>query len=132
MLLARELLVGLIALGILPHLYIKFRLIRDQVDVEFTNTPRTRLGNYYQQLLSSVRFAKEIRLYRLGQYILDRLLANTSSIHQEQRSLAQRQLKWDIALTGLAELLAAIAFIIVMFRLFRTLCRIRIVKHLLA
>ena len=43
---------------------------RQHFDVAFWNTPRQRRAFYYSQVLSTLPFAKELRLFELAEYFL--------------------------------------------------------------
>lgn len=64
------LLAGVIVIAVLPQLYIELRFSKQRFGVAFDNSPKERLASYYGQALSWIAFAKEIRLFNLGDYFL--------------------------------------------------------------
>lgn len=79
----------------LPHAYAQMRFGRQRFGVAFRNSPKERQADYYGQVLSIVTFAKEVRLFNLGEYFLKGFIQATRAIHSTQR--AQQLLKVEQA-----------------------------------
>jgi ATP-binding cassette, subfamily B, bacterial len=111
-------LTGVIALAILPQCYVELKLSKQRFDVLLVNSPRERRASYYGQVLSMVEFAKEMRLFDLGEYFLRKFLSTTEEIYQTQRQQQQRELHWQLALAVGAAVVSTIAFVFVVVQAF--------------
>lgn len=112
------LLAGLVALVALPQLWVQIQLGGQRFDLATENSPRQRRSNYYGYLLSAVYFAKELRLFNLGEYFLGLYQRLTEEINQTQRNLQGREVRWQAVLGLLSECVAVTAFVIVVLRAF--------------
>lgn len=111
-------LTGMIALAILPQCYVELKLSKQRYDVLLMNSPRERRAAYYGQVLSMASFAKEIRLFNLGEYFLRKFLSTTEEIYRTQRQQQQRELRWQLALAVGAAAVSTAAFVFVVIQAF--------------
>lgn len=111
-------LTGMIVLAILPQCLIELRLSQQRFDVVQMNSSRERRASYYGQVLSTVQFAKEVRLFDLGEYFLDKFLSTTKDIHQAQRAQQRRELRWQLVLSLCAAGVSTSAFVVVVLQAF--------------
>lgn len=111
-------LTGVIALAVLPQCYVELKLSRQRYDVLLMNSPRERRAAYYGQVLSMVSFAKEMRLFDLGEYFLRKFLSTTEEIYRTQRQQQQRELRWQLALAVGAAAVSTAAFVFVVIQTF--------------
>lgn len=111
-------LTGMIALAILPQCYVELKLSKQRYDVLLMNSPRERRAAYYGQVLSMVSFAKEMRLFNLGEYFLRKFLSTTEEIYRTQRQQQQRELRWQLALAVGAAAVSTAAFVFVVIQAF--------------
>lgn len=111
-------LTGMIIIALIPQCYIELKLSQQRFDVLLVNSPRERRASYYGQVLSMVQFAKEMRLFNLGEYFLRKFLSTTEEIYQTQRHQQQRELRWQIALAVGAAAVSTTAFIVVIIQAF--------------
>lgn len=112
------LLAGVIGVAVLPHLSIQLRFSRQRFGVAFDNSPKERLASYYGQALSWVAFAKEIRLFNLGDYFLKSFIQITGEIQQTQRVQQHHELRWQLPLSFLASSVTVGAFAVVIVQAF--------------
>lgn len=111
-------LTGMIAVAILPQCFIELKLSQQHFDVILMNSPRERQASYYGQVLSMVQFAKEVRLFNLGDYFLRKFLSTTEEIYQTQRQQQRRELLWQLVLAVCAAVVSTTTFIVVLIQAF--------------
>lgn len=112
------LLAGVIGVAVLPQLFIQLRFSRQRFGMAFDNSPKERLASYYGQALSWVAFAKEIRLFNLGDYFLKSFIQVTGEIQQTQRVQQHHELRWQLPLSFLASSVTVGAFAVVIVQAF--------------
>lgn len=112
------LLFAMLVLVALPQVYAQLRLTRRRVNVLMSTSPKERLALYYGQVLSWVAFAKEVRLFQLGDYFLRKFQHTTTEIFRAQRQQQRRELIWQSLFTLLGSLVAAGAFVVVVVQAF--------------
>lgn len=110
------LLAGMVGVSTLPHLYVQVRFGRQRFGVASSNTPKERRASYYGQVLSWATFAKEVRLFNLGDYFLSSFGQTTREIQQAQRMQQRRELVWQLPLALLASIITAGAFVVVILQ----------------
>ncbi|MBW4666738.1 MAG: ABC transporter ATP-binding protein/permease [Cyanomargarita calcarea GSE-NOS-MK-12-04C] len=111
-------LANLVLLAAFPQLLVQLKLGQQRFGLAFELSPMERRKYYYSFLLASVQAAKEVRLFGLGQYFLQKLLNLYKLVHQAERKQQQRELRWELGLSILSSVVASIAFIIVVFAAF--------------
>ena len=102
----------------LPHAYAQMRFGRQRFGVAFRNSPKERQADYYGQVLSIVMFAKEVRLFNLGEYFLKGFVQVTRAIHSTQRAQQHRELRWQFPLALLAGAISSGVFVVVILQAF--------------
>jgi ATP-binding cassette subfamily B protein len=112
------LLFAVLVLVALPQVYAQFRLTRRRVGVFVSTSPKERLAGYYSQVLSWAAFAKEVRLFQLGDYFLRKFQHTTTEIFRAQRQQQRRELLWQSLFALLESLVAAGAFVVVVIQAF--------------
>jgi ATP-binding cassette subfamily B protein len=111
-------LAALVAFGVLPQLYAQLKMGRQRFGLAFDISPEERRVFYLGFLLSSAHTAKEIRLFGLNTYLLDRLSSTYHHIHSAQRKQENRELRWKLGLEILSILVSTGAFIAVVLQAF--------------
>jgi len=81
-------------------------LSRRRAGLELRLSPLTRRQFFYARLLTTVGAAKEVRLFGLGDFLRNRLLAETRSINRAERALQRKELWLE---TGLGAVAATVA-----------------------
>lgn len=104
------LLAGLIILSVIPRLFIDLRLVQQQLQIVFAYSLDERRKLFYSSMLAGAPSAKEIRLFDLGNFFLEKLCVTTRRIHTAERHLNQRELRWEALLGLCSSLLASVAF----------------------
>jgi len=111
-------LTGMIAIALIPQCYVELKLSKQRYDVLLMNSPRERRASYYGQVLSMVQFAKEMRLFNLGEYFLRKFLSTTEEIYQTQRHQQRGELRWQLVLAVGAAAVSTTAFVVVVIQAF--------------
>lgn len=111
-------LAGLVLLGVLPKLYVDWRLSRYRFGVAMALTPQERRAAYYGQVLSSIEFAKELRLFNLGPYFLNLFQSTTLAIQAARRRRDQRALAYQTVAALILNGVVVAAFAVVILEAF--------------
>jgi ATP-binding cassette subfamily B protein len=112
------LLAGVISITVLPQFYAQIKLGRQRFSLAFGNSPKERKASYYGQVLASIPFAKEVRLFTLAGFFLNAFKRITHEIQQSQRHQQIEEIRWQIALASLSSTVASGAFIFVVLQAF--------------
>ncbi|GHP00499.1 multidrug ABC transporter permease [Reticulibacter mediterranei] len=102
-----------ISIAILPEIIVQLKFSRQRFGIAMLNSPRARRASYYGRLLSWTMFAKELRLFNLGEYFLRKFLDMTREIQHNEREQQKRELRWQGGLTLLGSLVSSAAFVVV-------------------
>ncbi|MFN6514966.1 MAG: ABC transporter ATP-binding protein [Nostoc sp. CreGUA01] len=70
----------------------------------FQNSPHARRMQYYTSVMLTDTYAKEIRLFKLGSFFMERYLQAFESLHQSMRYLRGKQAFWSSSLATLSTL----------------------------
>lgn len=112
------LLAGVVGVAVLPQLYVQLKLSGQHFGVAFNNSPKERRASYYGQVISWATFAKEVRLFNLGDYFLRSFVQTTQEIQQTQQTQQRRELRWQFLLALLASVISTGAFAMVILQAF--------------
>ncbi|OCQ90002.1 ABC transporter [Nostoc sp. MBR 210] len=85
----------------------------------FENSPQARRMEYYTSLMLTDSYAKEIRLFQLSSFFIERYLQAFQSLHQTMRHLRGKQAFWSSTLAILSTLGNGFAFYWVVQQAFR-------------
>lgn len=92
LLVVSPLLAGAVLVAALPALAAELRLSRQRASMMWRIGPMERRELFYRQLLTSVRAAKELRLFGAGRYFRSRMNAERLAADSERRHLDRREL----------------------------------------
>jgi ATP-binding cassette, subfamily B, bacterial len=98
-------LAAIVAGTVVPAVAAQASNSKKKASLEWRKSPAMRRQVFYSQLMSGHEAAMEVRLYGLGDFFRDRMMAELSSVNREQRSLDRQVLSAE---TGLALLGAVI------------------------
>ncbi len=112
------LLTGLVVLAALPQLYIQLKIGYQHYGIAIQNTPKQRLASYYSYLLSAVYYAKEIRLFNLGEYFIKAFTRLTQDLNNIARKQQVREISLQTGLSLLSTLVSNGTFIAVVWQAF--------------
>ncbi len=104
--------------AVLPQLYAQLRFGRRRFWMLFSQSGKERLVAYCGQVLSWTPFAKEVRLFNLGDYFLRKFVRISQEIYAEQRAQQKRELGWHLLLGVLSNLVSSAIFIFVVLQTF--------------
>lgn len=108
----------ILTIAVLPHLLVHLKLNQQQFGLFLHTSPQERRASYYGQLLSWVPFAKEMRLFQLGEHFLRRFTDVTNQIYSSQRTFQIRELRWQVVLGLLTAVATTGAFVLVVLQAF--------------
>lgn len=111
-------LAGLVVGAALPQLGLQLKFGRQRFGLAFEVSPDERRAFYESHLLSSADAAKEIRLFRLSNFLIERLLQTYQKIHRAQRRQELHELRWQVPLEGLSASVFSIAFAVAALQAF--------------
>ncbi|HET8841184.1 MAG TPA: ABC transporter ATP-binding protein [Ktedonobacteraceae bacterium] len=103
---------------VLPQLYGQLRFGQQRFRILFLQSIKERLVAYYGQVLTWTIFAKEVRLFDLGDYFLRKFVGMTKEIYREQSAQQKRELHWQLLLGVLTNLVSSGIFIFVVLQTF--------------
>ena len=96
----------LLLLSALPTFWAGIRFSERRFWMTRRQTPSRRLADYFGAILTEPQYVKEVRLFNLGQYLVDQYHEIRKEFNEESERLARRQ---GLAQVGI-EMVAAIAF----------------------
>lgn len=108
----------LLVVASLPQIIAQLKIGQQRFGLMFANTPAERKASYLGQILSHLRFAKELRLFNLGDYFLNQFADTTRSIHAAERHQQLREVRWHTALGLLTGTVGKLAFVVVILQAF--------------
>ncbi|MFC3817948.1 ABC transporter ATP-binding protein, partial [Planomonospora venezuelensis] len=97
----------LVLLAVVPAVAAERALNRSRAGMMWRISPAVRRDIFYSQLLTDVRAAKEVRLFGVGGFLLDRMIGERSSADAAERERDRRELWTQSCLTALSALTAA-------------------------
>jgi ATP-binding cassette subfamily B protein len=80
----------------LPQAYVSFRLEKSAWQVAEGKSQQIRRMEYFSSILLTDTYAKEVRLFGLGKFILNRYQRAFTEWHQAQSSIRFRQARWSM------------------------------------
>lgn len=101
-----------------PTLITQMRFRRKRFDMSWHNSPKERKAWYYGHLLSNTHYAKELRLFNLGHYLLRRYTTTMEDVHRLQRDLNQEELRLNSAVNLLGAIITVGTYILVISQAF--------------
>jgi ATP-binding cassette, subfamily B, bacterial len=100
----QPLLALLILVAVVPQLYAQLRFGGERFRLTLTQTMKERLAAYYGQVLTWANFAKEVRLFELGPYMLRKFVRISEEINRAKVVQQRHELRWNVLLAALATL----------------------------
>jgi ATP-binding cassette, subfamily B, bacterial len=111
-------LAGAVFLAALPQFYMQIKLSRGRYETVFSTSGGEVRAMYYGHLLCGLEFAKELRLFGLGDYFLRAFRATAETIHAAQRRQQGREARWQVALATQTGVVSAISLLVVIWQAF--------------
>jgi ATP-binding cassette subfamily B protein len=93
---------GLLLLSTLPTFWIGVRYSYRRFHMNRRQTPSRRLADYFGEILTEPQYVKEVRLFNLGNHLIQQYRTIREQFNQESRQLAQQQTRaqFSIGLIG--------------------------------
>ena len=82
--------------AILPDIILKIRTSSRIYNLSNQQTTNERKAAYFSHIITSMRYAKEVRLFNLGAYFLDKYKNIRSNIRGDKTQIAKNQVKYEI------------------------------------
>ncbi|GAA1768106.1 ABC transporter ATP-binding protein [Luedemannella helvata] len=99
--------VAVVCAAVVPTLWVETALARRRAAMMWRISQAERREVFYTTLLSSLEAAKELRLFRLGDFFAGRLLRELTQINREQRAVDRRAFAGHVTLAVLGSVIAA-------------------------
>jgi ATP-binding cassette, subfamily B, bacterial len=100
----------------LPRLIQHLRFGQQRVYLRCGLSPKERLGFYFSHLLTNIYFAKEIRLFNIGNYFLENFLNLKRDVQNEQRKQEVHEARANMGLSLLSSLVTTASFALVIYQ----------------
>ena len=113
-----SLLAALVLAAALPQLIAQLKIGVQRYSLMNDLSLDERRKVYYSYLLASTDAAKELRLFNLGSFFLDKLLSLFKRVHHAERKQQQHELRWELGLGIISSLVAGSAFAVIIFAAF--------------
>lgn len=118
LLIFEPLLAGLLLISSLPNLLVQIKMGRLRYSVAAEINPQRRYMSFYGTMLTNRFAAKEVRLFKLGDYFLKKLLNATHNVHDAERRQQKKEMNWQTGLSGFSSLVSSLAFVWVIIMAF--------------
>ena len=107
-------LLGLMAVALIPAVIGEFHFNAQTYALNYALAPQRRELDYVRMSAASVETAKEVKIFGLNAFLIDRYRVLAKSFFDANRAIAVRRAAWGSLLTGLATLgyYAAYAYIV--------------------
>jgi ATP-binding cassette subfamily B protein len=109
-------LILLILIALLPAFLGEVHFNAQGYRLNYFRTPERRQLDYLRYLGSSVETAKEVKLFGLNAFLVDRFRGFADRMFQENRQLALRRAAWGGLFAGLATLAYYLAYALIVWR----------------
>ena len=81
----------IIFISILPQALVTYKLQKEAFETLVTRSPEARKMNYYSSVMLSNQYAKEVKLFNLGNYFIDKYLGVFFEIHRDVKKVRYKQ-----------------------------------------
>ncbi len=98
--------IGLMAIALIPSLLAEIKFNAQGHRLDYFRTPERRQLDYVRYLGSSIETAKEVKLFGLNQFLIDRFRRFAETMFVDNRRLAVRRAVWG----GLFSVLGTVAY----------------------
>jgi ATP-binding cassette, subfamily B, bacterial len=83
----------ILLLGVIPTIVVQALLRRRRFDMSQEISPKERKAWYFGHVLSTAYYAKEVRLYNIGNYLLNEYSNVTRDLNEQHRHLNMKELR---------------------------------------
>ena len=109
-------LIALLALALVPAFLGEAHFNAQSYALNYARTPQRRELDYVRQTGASVETAKEVKIFGLHRFLIDRYRALAGAVYEENRRLAARRAGWGGLLTALGTLGYYLAYAYIAWR----------------
>jgi len=86
----------LIIVAVLPGFFVRFRFATKFYQLNRTNSTKEREAYYYNRIITGLPFAKELRLFKLGDFFKKRFNSVQEHLHKQKNTLMRKRIIADI------------------------------------
>jgi ATP-binding cassette subfamily B protein len=86
----------LILIAIIPGFLVRFKFSNKFYKLNKVNSTKERESYYYNRILTSLAFAKEIRLFGIGKFFTERFHNIQTNLHKQKKALLRKRAIADI------------------------------------
>ncbi|NTW32563.1 MAG: signal peptidase I, partial [Bacteroidetes bacterium] len=86
----------LILIAVIPGFWVRFKFSHKLYKLNKTNSTKERESYYYNRILTSLAFAKEIRLFGIGNFFTERFNNIQTNLHKQKNVLLRKRAIADI------------------------------------
>ena len=112
-------LIALLILALVPAFLGEAHFNAQSYSLDSTRTPQRRELDYVRQTGASVETAKEVKIFGLNSFLIDRYRALAAAFYQENRKLAARRAGWGGLLTAIGTVGYYVAYAFLAWRTLR-------------
>ena len=109
-------LIALLILALVPAFLGEAHFNAQSYSLNYARTPERRELDYVRQTGASVETAKEVKIFGLNSFLIDRYRQLAGAIYEENRRLAARRAGWGGVLTALGTLGYYVAYAFIAWR----------------
>ena len=102
----------------IPHLITNLKMNKQRFVLSYENTSKQRVASYFSSILTSLHFAKEIRLYNFGNHFIDGFVRLTRDINHSQMITERRELTGQTLLSMFSSIIFGLAYIFINYKAF--------------
>jgi ATP-binding cassette subfamily B protein len=108
----------MMVVSVLPHLRLEFNLGYKRFALANKISFNDRRSSYYSHLFSNTQAFSELQLFNLGDFFLNRMLEDIKRAYMVKRKQQIYELRWQIGLGNISNLIAAGALVFVTLQAF--------------
>lgn len=111
-------LAAILVFATVPSFLSQLRFRRRRFDISWENSPKERKAWYLGSILRETQYAREVRLFNLGDYVLKQFIDTTKEVHHEQRKLNLEELYINTGLNILRAVVTVATYLFVIGQAF--------------
>ena len=108
----------LLIISIAPQIFVLIILKRKRFALEAENIEKHRVASYIEELLQNPHSVKEIRIFGLGIFFVNRLMSTIQQLNKAGHDYDLREMFWQSGLALFSSVIAGISFVFIIFQAF--------------
>ncbi len=108
----------ILVIATIPSFITQLRFRRRRFNISWENSPKERKAWYLGSIVRDTHYAREVRLFNLGDYILKQFIETTKEVHQERRQLNLEELRVNTGLNILQAVVTISTYLFVIGQAF--------------